>query len=491
MAEEISNFVSKLRIDDEEDKVLDLVSINPNPENKISLLLLGRLLTERSFNVEAFKKTITGVWAPSHGLVIRVLRPNLFAFQFFHWRDMLRVLEGRPWCFDNMLVLLKEADGDEPPDQVILNQSPFWIRLKNLPFNMRSDDVVKALIGNMGPIIEIEEDVLGFGRYRRVKVLLDITKPLRRYRKLRDKKGHEIQVDFAYERLPFFCLACGVMGHSEKDCQIVLEEDKCESLGWHLGLKATPRKGRTKELEEEKQFRHCKKVLFDDSKPVRGDKLFGTINNSSLLPCTDGKSNSLPSHAISRVLSEPVLSPSPNDLAIINCPQVPQILESGKSTQKVHGTVHEAFNEVSPCVNPNFSPKEAAGGYHSLSSVVVPTAGDMCLIKQGASTNPSMQQMDSTDPPNVNFVFSSNKEPKLHKTHSWKRLARSKMDEKGTAQNMETDTIIQVGKRPLEYDAMVCDDSEGVGKRMKQNTSADSSTFFSAEVGLDQLRPSL
>lgn len=84
MAEEISNFVSNLRIDDEEDKVIDLDCINPNPENNVSFPLLGRLLTERSFNVEAFKSTITTIWALIHGLVIRVLRPNLFAFQFFH-----------------------------------------------------------------------------------------------------------------------------------------------------------------------------------------------------------------------------------------------------------------------------------------------------------------------------------------------------------------------------------------------------------------------
>lgn len=31
---------------------------------------------------------------------------------------MLKVLDGRPWCFDDMLVLLKEADGDEQPNHV-------------------------------------------------------------------------------------------------------------------------------------------------------------------------------------------------------------------------------------------------------------------------------------------------------------------------------------------------------------------------------------
>lgn len=128
MAEEIAEFCSKLTIDDEEEVVLDIEATHPNlEENKPSLLLLGRLLTDRSYNVDAFKRTITTVWAPTHGLVIKTLSPNLYALQFFHWRDMMKVLEGRPWCFDNILILLKEADGEEQPDQVTLHQSPFWV----------------------------------------------------------------------------------------------------------------------------------------------------------------------------------------------------------------------------------------------------------------------------------------------------------------------------------------------------------------------------
>ena len=40
---------------------------------------------------------------------------------------------------------------------------------------MRSNEVLKALISNMGEILDIEEDVLGIGRYRHVKVLLDVS----------------------------------------------------------------------------------------------------------------------------------------------------------------------------------------------------------------------------------------------------------------------------------------------------------------------------
>ena len=207
MAEEITKFCSQLRIDDEEETVLDLEVLNPSHDSeKVSLLLLGRLLTERSYNVEAFKRTMTTVWGLAHGVAIRVLSPNLYAFQFFHWKDLKKVMDGRPWCFDNLLLLLMEATGEEQPDHVKINQSPFWVRIKNLPFNYGSDEIIRASVGNMGEILELEEDVLGIGRYRRVRVLLDVTKPIRRFRRLKDRNGKEFQVDFAYERFFLFCL---------------------------------------------------------------------------------------------------------------------------------------------------------------------------------------------------------------------------------------------------------------------------------------------
>lgn len=50
------------------------------------------------------------------------------------------------------------------------------------------------------------------------------------------------------------------------------EEDSCEKLGWHLGFKATLRKGRMKELEEESKLKNCKKVLFDTSVVSKKEK---------------------------------------------------------------------------------------------------------------------------------------------------------------------------------------------------------------------------
>ena len=466
MAEEISDIVSRLRIDTEEEEVIDAALLNPNPVNNVSLLLLGRLLTERSFNVEAFKRTITTVWAPTHGLVIRVLRPNLFAFQFYHWKDMMKVLDGRPWCFDNMLVVLKEADGDEPPDQVTLYDSPFWIRLKNLPFNMRSDAVVRALIGNLGEILEIEEDVLGFGRYRRVKVMLDINKPLRRFRKIKDKKGAEIQIDFAYERLPFFCLACGIMGHSEKDCHNVVDEDKCEKLGWHLGLKATPRKGRTKEMEEEVKYKNCRKILFDAS-CMKREKQPANPKHLTLTENSNGTEVSLLAHSTPVSDLHDIVGTDPKD-------------NSKVSPQTELTCVFNASALNDQVATP-------LGATHD-SNI---TGDGLCFpnLFGPSSPRPDVDALNVT--PTTGFTFTSTKAAKKGKAHSWKRLARNIMDEKGSAQLMDMDPAMIVMKRQLEHDHMIGEEFDSAMKRPKLSTSHASSIIDPAEIGVDQSRPSL
>ncbi|XP_021747549.1 uncharacterized protein LOC110713404 [Chenopodium quinoa] len=254
---------ANLKLDDEDGGVVDLggVDIMPSKE-KFHLLLIGRLVTDRPYNVEAFKNTMTTTWCLRNKLIIRVLGPNLYAFQFFHWRDKERVLNGRPWCFDNKLIVMKEVEGDEQPDQVSLYHSPFWVRIKNLPFNCRTDDDVKEIVANWGEVMEVEEDILGLDRFRRVKLMINITKPLRRFQRILDKGRKTVCVEFAFERLPFFCFACGVIGHSEKDCDMVSEDSKKAKLGRGRWLRASPRKGRLKDVEKLDAVISARKQLF-------------------------------------------------------------------------------------------------------------------------------------------------------------------------------------------------------------------------------------
>ena len=89
--------------------------------------------------------------------------------------------------------------------------------------------------------------------------MLDVTKPLRCFQKIKDKIGKELMVDFPYECLPFFCFACGIIDHSEKDCQYVTEENnlKHEKLRWSLTLKTNSKEGENEGGGKGNQGRLC------------------------------------------------------------------------------------------------------------------------------------------------------------------------------------------------------------------------------------------
>ena len=135
-----------------------------------------------------------------------------------HWRDREKVLIGRPWCFENKLLVLREIDQEQQPGDIVLNFSSFWIRLYNLSFGYRSDEKVRAIAKAISEVMELEEYFLDINPYRRLRLWLDITKPLKRYQMIRLKIGNTVRITLMYERLPHFCFLCGLLTYTEKDC---------------------------------------------------------------------------------------------------------------------------------------------------------------------------------------------------------------------------------------------------------------------------------
>ena len=109
----------RLKINDAEIDVFDTTDLGGEGENgQVSLLLVGRIVTEKNFNVEAFKRTMIQAWGLTKRVVIRMIGPNKFVFQFFHWKDKNKVMEGRPWCFDNQSLVLNNISGNDQPSEV-------------------------------------------------------------------------------------------------------------------------------------------------------------------------------------------------------------------------------------------------------------------------------------------------------------------------------------------------------------------------------------
>lgn len=182
-------------------------------------LLVGKLLADKSFNKESFKRTLGSLWRPKARVTIVEIEHGLFSFAFPTKGERDKVLAGGPWLFDGFLLVLAVADGAVNPYKLALTNQEFWIQVKGLPLAFMTRKMGSIIGSALGDYIVTDQSKKNerLGSYLRIRVSIDVDKPLRRSLRLR-LDGEPIEVDIRYEKLPVTCFWCGMIGHSEGTC---------------------------------------------------------------------------------------------------------------------------------------------------------------------------------------------------------------------------------------------------------------------------------
>jgi hypothetical protein len=115
------------------------------------------------------------------------------------------------------------------------------------------------------------------GRFLRLKVLIDLRKPLKRGTVIKSQ-DRSLKVYFKYERLPNFCFVCGRIGHQLKECEEAsdleeagYEELEEKELGFGPWLRASPLPKPSYEPRKESSSGACSKNLFDSTSTSKNE----------------------------------------------------------------------------------------------------------------------------------------------------------------------------------------------------------------------------
>jgi hypothetical protein len=200
--------------------------------------VVGKLMSDHVVGKDQIRSKMIRSWKTTGMVSFKVVGKNLFLIEFEVLWDKERVLEGRPWTFEFQLFSIVDFDGLTPPQQLEFNEESFWIRMYNLPLACMGKEMGVRLGSSAGVVEEVDtnEDGVGWGEFLRVRVRLNIYKPLVRGRMLKIRNKTEL-IPFRYEKIPKFCYQCGVISHGDIGCQ---KKDSRRHQGGGVGLQFGP-----------------------------------------------------------------------------------------------------------------------------------------------------------------------------------------------------------------------------------------------------------
>lgn len=212
--------------------------------------LVGKLISHRFISKGAMKNSMSSAWKTRKDFNIEIIGNHIFLFIFESKEDRDWIITNGPWFFDKSLLVLEAPNTKQRTMDLDFNCVDFWLRIFNKPICYRNEKIARKIGNGIGEFLEQDtnKNYAHLGNNIRIRVRLNITKPLRRGFMIRLEDSSEIWVTIRYERIPEFCFRCGVIGHIVKDCsrRMNVEDDEEEEFEFGMWMKFQGYTGKTK-----------------------------------------------------------------------------------------------------------------------------------------------------------------------------------------------------------------------------------------------------
>ncbi|CAN0858741.1 hypothetical protein LINGRAHAP2_LOCUS7433, partial [Linum grandiflorum] len=165
------------------------------------------------------------LWARNGPLNISDLHNGCFLVRFKSKQDYEWVIDGGPWMLEETYLTVHQCYKGFNPWTAEVKTTMAWVQLPDLPIEFYNPVAVKRIASRIGHPIRVDRatEEGARGKYARVCVEVDLTKPLLSKYMLEGKKYL-----ISYESLHGLCTVCGMYKSTPRGCycQAPMESDK-------------------------------------------------------------------------------------------------------------------------------------------------------------------------------------------------------------------------------------------------------------------------
>ncbi|KAM0917308.1 hypothetical protein ACQ4PT_009593 [Festuca glaucescens] len=188
---------------------------------RVRLLAVGVLLSVIAITSKQLINYMRNIWKVRRTLETNQYADKHFVIEFSEEGDLEHVICGGLWRYKDDAVLVRKVKEGEDPETAQFDAVPIWVQYKGIPFYLLTKALARDLGRRTGEFICIDNNARGdiCDKILRARVLMPLGRPLLRGIPIEDEfTDEEVMVSLRYERLPTFCLFCGLIGHNKQNC---------------------------------------------------------------------------------------------------------------------------------------------------------------------------------------------------------------------------------------------------------------------------------
>ncbi|XP_050277774.1 uncharacterized protein LOC126719243 [Quercus robur] len=186
----------------------------------------------KAFSLGVIQSRLNLLWKPAGSLDCVDLGKEFYSVRFSLKEDMDAVLKNGPWFIAGHFLSIRPWEPFFKPNCAIVSSITVWVRLHALPMELYEAEVLKQIGEAIGRVLRIDSNTAmeARGRYARLCIQLDITKPL-----INTVLIGRFEQPVIYEGIHSLCFSCGRIGHRKESCPLTIKKPEAPAEGGPIG----------------------------------------------------------------------------------------------------------------------------------------------------------------------------------------------------------------------------------------------------------------